>query len=323
MKLSLLGKLTLLVVVLLLVVSAAQVKASRTIEADLLIVGGGESAVAAAIQAARMGQQRIVLVNDIAWLGGEFSAEAVGAIDEWTVYKGKRTNFPRSGLFLEVLQKVRAYNLKKYGLANPGNAFCASETIEPAAAAQIFEELIAPYKAQIQIIRHYQPVQVESANNRIRSVTFEKTDKPQERLTVTAKLTIDASDWGDVIRLSGAGYMAGVDLHARFGEEDAPAGPLSAEARNEMNPISCPGLLQGAGRKAATTLPLVRQELALHLWAAIKAWPERFPNETDYLKPGHDADGDGTPDLDDPLPFDRDNDNLPDLLDPFPNRAMN
>ncbi len=255
MKSSLLRKLTLLAVTWLFVISAAQVKAPRTIEADLLIIGGGESAVAAAIQAARMGQQRIVLVNDIAWLGGEFSAEAVGAIDEWTVYKGKRANFPRSGLFLEVLQKVRAYNLKKYGLANPGNAFCASETIEPAAAAQIFEELIAPYQKQLQIIRHHQPVKVETANHKIRSVTFEKTDNPREQLTVRAKLTIDASEWGDVIRLSGAAYAAGVDLKSRFGEEDAPVGPLSPAARNEMNPLSYCLVIKETGKDSTIPRP--------------------------------------------------------------------
>ncbi len=225
------------------------------LEADLLIVGGGESAVAAAIQAARMGQQRIVLVNDIEWLGGEFSAEAVGAIDEWTVYKGKRANFPRSGLFLEVLEKVRAHNLKTYGLASPGNAFCASETIEPAAAAQIFEDLIAPYRKQIQILRHYQPVSVETADNRIRAVTFEKSDNAKDRLTVRARLTIDASEWGDVIRLSGAAYAAGVDLKSRFNEEDAPAGPLSPAARNEMNPISYCLVIREAGRDATIPRP--------------------------------------------------------------------
>ena len=36
---------------------------------------------AAAIQAARMGVQKIVLVNDIEWLGGQFTAEALVAID--------------------------------------------------------------------------------------------------------------------------------------------------------------------------------------------------------------------------------------------------
>lgn len=38
---------------------------AETIETDLLIVGGNESACAAAVQAARLGVKRIVLVNDI------------------------------------------------------------------------------------------------------------------------------------------------------------------------------------------------------------------------------------------------------------------
>ena len=42
----------------------------RSIEAGLLIVGGTESGCAAAVQAARMGVGKIVLVNDITWLGG-------------------------------------------------------------------------------------------------------------------------------------------------------------------------------------------------------------------------------------------------------------
>jgi FAD dependent oxidoreductase len=241
---------------------------ATVVEADLLVVGGGESAVAAAVQAARMGQRRIVLVNDIAWLGGEFSAEAVGAIDEWTVYQGKRTNFPRSGLFLEVLQRVRQHNLKKYGLASPGNAFCASETIEPAAAAQIFEEVIAPYREQIQVIRDHQPVKVDVAGDepgrRIRSVTFERTDQPAGQLTVNARMTIDASDWGDVIRLSGAAYAAGVDLKSRFGEADAPAGPLSDEARNEMNPISYCLVIRETGRDSTIPRPPHYDERAFY-----------------------------------------------------------
>ena len=55
------------------------------LDADLLIVGGNESACAAAVQAARLGVKKIVLVNDIDWLGGQFSAEGVGCPDEWTV----------------------------------------------------------------------------------------------------------------------------------------------------------------------------------------------------------------------------------------------
>ena len=88
---------------------------AEVVEADLLIVGGNESACAAAVQAVRLGVRNILLVNDIDWLGGQFSAEGVGCPDEWTVVNGAKTHFPRSGLFLEVLRRIRAHNSTTYG----------------------------------------------------------------------------------------------------------------------------------------------------------------------------------------------------------------
>lgn len=74
--------------------------AAEVIETDLLIVGGDESGcAAAAIQAARLGVKRIVLVNDIDWLGGQFCTQGIGPIDEWTIVNGKRAEYPASGAF--------------------------------------------------------------------------------------------------------------------------------------------------------------------------------------------------------------------------------
>jgi flavin-dependent dehydrogenase len=72
---------------------------AETIETDLLIVGGDESGCAAAVQAARLGVKRIVLVNDIDWLGGQFCTQGIGPIDEWTIVNGKRAEYPASGAF--------------------------------------------------------------------------------------------------------------------------------------------------------------------------------------------------------------------------------
>lgn len=230
-------------------------------EADLLIVGGNESACAAAVQAARLGVQRIVLVNDIDWLGGQFSAEGVGCVDEWTTVRGKRVNFPRSGLFLEVMQRVRAHNSQKFGVTTPGNAYCGTDTIEPAAAARIFEELLAPFAEQgtkqIQILRGWEPVRVSAEGTRVTGATFSRSrpGEPTASLTVRSKLTVDSSDWGDVIRLSGAKYSAGPDSKARFGEPSAPEGPLGDE-RNEMNPLSWCVVLREAGRVATVPQPI-------------------------------------------------------------------
>lgn len=225
---------------------------AETIEADLLIVGGNESACAAAVQAARLGVRRVVLVNDIDWLGGQFSAEGVGCLDEWTTVGGRRVNFPRSGLFLEVVGRIRAHNSAVYGMASPGNAFCGTETIEPAAAARIFEELVSPHVAAgaLRIERGWQPATVLMANGRVNGVEFARTEGGPARLRVNAGITMDSSDWGDVIRLAGARYGAGPDLRARFGEPSAPERFDDAGVQ-EMNPLSWCVVLRETGGQAA------------------------------------------------------------------------
>lgn len=226
----------------------------EVLEADLLVVGGNESACAAAVQACRLGVGKVLLVNDIDWLGGQFSAEGVGCPDEWTVVKGRRTNFPRSGLFLEVIRRIRAYNSATYGMPCPGNSFCGTETVEPAAAERIFEDLLKPCveSGHLRVIRGWQPRQVTVERGRVKAVLFTSTleEKPEE-LRVNAPLTIDASDWGDVIRLSGAKHGAGPDLKSRFGEPSAPESFDEAGAQ-EMNPLSWCMVLRETGGKDAT-----------------------------------------------------------------------
>ena len=245
---------------------------AEMIEADLLIVGGNESACAAAVQAARLGVKRIVLVNDIEWLGGQFSAEGVGCLDEWTTVQGKRVGFPRSGLFLKMIERIRAHNTAKYGKAAPGNAYCGTETIEPAAAAHIFEEMLKPHVASgaLRIERGWEPVKVGVEGKRVAVVEFgsvsgrDRTDgtngahpshsSHQSHLTVRARLTMDASDWGDVIRLSGAEHGAGPDLRSRFGEPSAPE-KFDDAGVQEMNPLSWCVVLRESGKDATIPKP--------------------------------------------------------------------
>lgn len=243
--------------ILLPLLALAPILSAEVIETDLLIVGGNESACAAAIQAARLGVKRIVLVNDIDWLGGQFSAEGVGCLDEWIVVNGKRTNFPRSGLFLEMIHRIRAHNSATYGKACPGNAFCGTETIEPKAAAEIFEKWLAAEAPQARILRGWEPVKVFSKAGAVSGVTFHRTDQTDAPdLTVNARLTLDSSDWGDVIRLSGAKYGAGPDLKSRFGEESAPAA-FDEAGEQEMNPISyCVVLRETLGKDVTVPQPV-------------------------------------------------------------------
>ena len=239
--------------------------AAEIIDTDLLIVGGDESGCAAAVQAARLGVKRIVLVNDIDWLGGQFCTQGIGPIDEWTIVNGKRAEFPISGAFQEIIERIHAHNRETYGIATPGNAWCGRNTIEPKAAARIFDEWLAPFAAQITILRGWQPSKVLAKNGRVIGVEFVGADgadgSHQSPLTITAKLTADSTDWGDVIRLSGAAYMAGPDLKSRFGEPSAPE-VLDGAGPQEMNPISWCPLLREAGVDSLIAKPARYDEFA-------------------------------------------------------------
>jgi len=223
------------------------------LDCDLLVVGGNESAVAAAVQAARLGVARVVLVNDIDWLGGQFSAEGVGNVDEWTTVGGKRVDFPRSGMFLEVARAIEATNERKYGTKEPGNSFCARLTIEPAEAARLFEEIVAPEvrSGRLRIERGWEPAAATVDGRRLTGVTF---TKGEEKLEVRARLTIDASDWGDVIQLSGARWSAGPDAKSRFEEPSAPE-TITEENRREMNPLTWCVTLRGIDREEIVAEP--------------------------------------------------------------------
>lgn len=223
--------------------------AGLALECDLLIVGGNESACAAAVQASRLGVKRIVMVNDIDWLGGQFSSEGVGVVDEWTTVDGKRARFPRSGLFLEVANAIEAVNQRKHGRIDPGNSFCGWLTVEPRDAEQIFEDLLA--KEKVRIERGWEPVEVKRDGKRVTGVVFARG---ADRLKVEARVTIDASDWGDVIRLSGAAWSAGPDAKSRFGEPSAPE-TIDETNRREMNPLTYCVTLRGRAGEGVLAAP--------------------------------------------------------------------
>lgn len=225
---------------------------AEEIEADILIVGATESGWAAAIQAARHYVKKIVIVHDGTWFGGQFTEQALACVDEdkgvgkvgWGVdWHPMKRSFHRSGLFKELMDRIESTNRSQYGSSMPGLPWHGPTTFRPAEAESSFRKLIQSYRDSGQIEVYWEKVPVSADVNRegdrprLTAVHFAPLGSETPDLRVEAKFTIDASDWGDVIRFSGAAYEFGPDLRTKYGE---PSAPTDAEAfpPNEMNPIT-------------------------------------------------------------------------------------
>ncbi|MBD3673993.1 MAG: FAD-dependent oxidoreductase [Planctomycetaceae bacterium] len=242
---------TLFVILLSLVLAGVEAKASAVSQktCDLLIVGGTESGWAAAIQAARMDVPKILIVHDGEWLGGQYTEQALACVDEnkgtgrvgWGVdWHPMKRSFHRSGLFKELMDQIEAFNTEKYGSPMPGKPWHGPSTFRPTEAETVFRGMLQPYidSGQVEVIWNHYPVQadVDSSGDhpRLTGLSFAKLGTETPSLHVSAGMTIDASDWGDAIQVSGTGFEYGPDPPERYGEPSAPKdAPL-----NEMNPIT-------------------------------------------------------------------------------------
>ncbi|NOX99457.1 MAG: FAD-dependent oxidoreductase [Verrucomicrobia bacterium] len=218
------------------------------ISTDLLIVGATESGWAAAVQAARGGVKSITIVHDGKWYGGQFTEQALACVDEnkglgkigWGVdWHPMKRSFHRSGLFKELMDKIETQNTEKYGSPMPGKPFHGPTTFRPAEAEAMFRSIIQPYieSGQIRVVWNHYPVSAEVEGSKLKGMSFAKLGSDKVALRVQAKLTIDASDWGEVIQIAGAAFEFGPDPASRYGEASAPA-DLSRNPLNEMNPIT-------------------------------------------------------------------------------------
>lgn len=237
------------------------------IRTDLLIVGGTESGWAAAIQAARMGVKSIAVVHDGEWLGGQYTEQGLACVDEnkgvgkvgWGPdWHPMKRSFHRFGLFKELMDRIEAHNSRKYGSPMPGKPFHGPTTFRPAEAEAIFREMLQPYIASGQVRLHlnFAPDSATKSDDgqRLTGMTFRSLKDQTQTLSVNAAITIDASDWGEAVQLSGAAYEVGPDARSRYGEPSAQE-DLSANAPNEMNPLTWALIVEQGGDGAPISAP--------------------------------------------------------------------
>ena len=251
---------------------------AESVRTDLLIVGGTESGWAAAIQAARMGCKSITIVHDGRWLGGQYTEQGLVCVDEskgvgkvgWGPdWHPMKRSFHRFGLFKELMDRIEAFNTTQYGSPMPGKPMHGPTTFRPAEAEAIFREMLQPYitSGQVTLKLNHIPVSALKSEDgtRITGMTFRAENG--EPLEVEASITIDASDWGDVVQLGGVAFEVGPDPKARYGEPSAQE-DVSANPPNEMNPITWTLIVEEG--KSDTPIPTPSHYDERRFWGSTK-----------------------------------------------------
>lgn len=174
---------------------------------ELLIVGGGCGGVAAGLQAARMGID-VIIVEPSAWLGGMITAAGVSAFD------GNKYGLG-GGIFGELRKKIEDY----YGGADTTFTGWISLTCFEPKIAKDFLHDMAGKEQHLTVFLDSSVKSVLLTGERISGAVF--TDESGNEFRVEAELTIDATEYGDLIAAAELPYMFGRESKSESGEPHA------------------------------------------------------------------------------------------------------
>lgn len=175
---------------------------------DVIVLGEGTGAVAAAIQAARSGAETL-LVNPQPWLGGMLTAAGVSATDG--------NHKLHAGLWAEWRQLLRNH----YGGADSLFTGWVSNTMfEPKVGDQYWKYLAAK-EDKLTIYNSHKWSTITKVDNW-------KIHILNKEIDVTARILIDGTDLGDVAEQVGLSFDVGMDSKDDTDEEIAP------EAANDI-----------------------------------------------------------------------------------------
>lgn len=200
------------ILMLLFIVSILSCESKNETEVesyDVIVLGEGTGAVAAAIQAARSGAKTL-LVNPLPWLGGMLTSAGVSATDG-------NHQLP-AGLWGEFRGLLREH----YGGADSLFTGWVSNTMfEPSVGAKYWDEM-ASAESNLKVLSNTQ-YQVSPRSETAWPVELILADG--ERLQVQGTELVDGTDLGDVAAQVGVSYDLGMEAASISGEAIAPDSP--------------------------------------------------------------------------------------------------
>lgn len=233
---------------------------SSVLKADVLVVGGGTGGTAAAVQAARRGAKTI-LVSEFPWLGGMLTSAGVSAPD------GNELAAFQTGLWGAFLREIQQ--------RQPGGldwGWVSFFTYDPRIGAEIFADWVKCLP-NLQWISGQTAQDVLWEGDRISGVRFAD-------FTVSAKITLDATELGDLLALAEVGHRWGWEFQAEWGEPSAPAASNDLTKRYSVQAPTWVAIMQdfglGAARPEIPAPPVDNPDRFTGAWDGYT--PEQFLN---------------------------------------------
>ena len=171
---------------------------------DIIIAGAGTGGCGAAVQAARMGCS-VLLLEETDWIGGQMNAAAVTSMDEG------RTLCRERGLYRELCALIMAHY-------QPLDINCETAywfrhvCVEPRVGRQLLHTLLGDARGAgvLDLSLRSRVTKVLKDGNAVTGAEVEiVTEKDRQTRTIRSRILMDATEWGDVIPLTGARYRVG------------------------------------------------------------------------------------------------------------------
>ena len=195
-------------------------------QTEVLILGGGTSAVAAALSLGDLGV-KCVVVEETDWVGGQLTAQAVPSDEHIWIEQ-----FGCTGRYREFRNRLRDYYRRNYPLSarskadpflNPGAGYVSPICAEPAVIHDVLRSMLAPHVASgcVTILLEHEIESVSKSGDKIVGARVLDKNTGQSR-DIEAKIYIEATETGEVLSLANVEYVVGFESQSMTGEPSAP-----------------------------------------------------------------------------------------------------
>jgi len=218
-------------ILLIASISSAQ---TTTINTQVLVVGGSTGGIAAGLQSARSGA-KTVIIEQTNWLGGMLTAAGVSCTDGNDAFK--------SGIWQAFQTALRIHYQQKY--LNTG--WVSNTCFEPHVGDSIFKSWVKK-EPNLSVKYDWYFEKALKKENKIIGAVF--MNRKNEKLTVYASITVDATDLGDVFANAGCAYDLGTEDSSQSHEKIAPG------KTGIIQDLTWTATLQDFGRNADKTIAM-------------------------------------------------------------------